>query len=83
MNADIKKTLEDATKVAFNDYRERHPNLAADLDANSVKLMDLAVESIKDDPEVIEALKVAETETVIQRIVDIAIKHLPKIIGIL
>lgn len=83
MDNEIKSQLEEATQMAFNQYAERHPSLAAFLESNRQQLLATAVESIKDDPEVKKALALARTEGDLQKLVRLAEAYLPKLIGIL
>lgn len=83
MDADTKQRIEEATKIAFEKYAERHPTLGNILETNNSELLTLAVESIENDPDVEEAMQLARTENDLQKLVEIAEIYLPKIIGIL
>ncbi len=83
MEDQLKKQLEEGTQMAFSQYRERHPTLAGYLERHCSDIIASAIESIKDDPEVMAALQSAKAETRLQRIVETAAEYLPKIIGML
>ena len=81
MDPQIKKQLENGTKIAFERYRERHPNLAESLAKHRSEIMTSTVKSIENDPEVMAAIKSAEGESALQTIVQTALNYIPKAVG--
>ncbi len=83
MESQFKTQLEQGARMAFDQYRQRHPNLARHLESNRSNIISTAVASIENDPDVISALEDADAENGLQKIVDVVAQHLPKLISIL
>ena len=83
MEPQLKEQLEEGTRMAFSQYRERHPNLAGYLEKHCSDIISSTVESIENDPEVLAAITSAKAENKLQKIIEAAAQYLPKIIGIL
>ena len=82
MESEVKKQIEDAVGIAYERYCQRHPTIAQALENSRVEIMSAAVESIEDDPEVLAAMDIAETESGLQKIVEVAERYLPRVIGL-
>jgi len=82
MEPELRKQIEEAVGTAYERYCQRHPTIGQALANSRVQLISATVESIEDDPEVTAALKIAETETGLQKIVEVAERYLPKLIGL-
>lgn len=83
MDSQLKEQIEKGTKIAFQRYRERHPSLAHHLETNHSKVISSTIKSIENDPEAIAAIRSAQTEKVIQEVIEVAINYIPKIVSIL
>ena len=82
MESEFKKQIEDAVGIAYERYCQRHPTISQALENSRVQIISSAVDSIEDDPEVAVALKMAESETGLQKIVEVADRYLPSLISL-
>ena len=79
------RRLEDATGIAFEQYRKRHPNIAQCIEESSI--FKAVVKSIQADPEARAALEKAAMEksrfAMINRMLDLVTDKLPTALALL
>jgi|GEM_PF-4665611 len=82
MEPELREQIEKAAGIAYERYCQRHPTIGQALADSRDRIISSTVQSIEDDPDVASAMEAAQTETGLQKIVEVAERHLPKLIGL-
>ncbi|MHC4739495.1 MAG: hypothetical protein ACYS9Y_11385 [Planctomycetota bacterium] len=79
MDSQFRNQIEKGTRIAFTHYIVRHSNVVDRLQGDCSEVISSTIKIIKNDPKIIAAIKDMPEDTVLERIIEVAQKCLPKV----